>query len=218
MELKMQPHNQRFQLIPQKALLGHALATVVAAALFGYPAASLAGPFGYDQGMTRETVKKISKDVRETKGALTVKQPPLANENIQSLTLFFSKKSGLCSIITTGKLFPAYSTEHEFAETVRVLSEKYGKPHIGFEPNRDVHQAIRPEDWYRAVMEEKGTLLALWAEEGQRRLPDSLRTVRLSVTVVDIGKGAMGTLLFVYAFSNHEECLSESRGDRSKGL
>lgn len=219
MKLRGKLRKQRVGPPPKEhRLLIHVFVTVATTALLGYSAISVAGPFGYDQGMTREAAKKISKGVRDSKDALTVQQPPIINESIQSLTLFFSKESGLCFILAEGKLFFASSIEHEFEETVRVLSQKYGKPQIGFEPNRDVRQPIPPKEWYRAVMEQNGRLVAMWVEEHRHRLPDKLRTVRLSVGVSDLGKGAMGALLFQYAFSNHEDCRSEWRTNRSKGL
>lgn len=220
MELRVKLRKQRVETpAKERRLFVHLFVTVATSALLGYCAISLAGPFGYDQGMTREAVKKISKGVRDNKEMSTVQQPPIINESIQSLTLFFSKKSGLCFIIATGKPFFALSIEHDFTETVHVLSQKYGKPQIGFEPNRDERQPIPREEWYNAVMEQKGLLVAMWAEEGERRLPDKLRTVRLSLGVMpDFGKGAMGFLHFQYAFLNHEDCRRERRADRSKGL
>src|SRR5437870_3887296 len=132
------------------------LAVGAALVLFGHPLTSQAGPFGYEQGMSREAVKKISKGVRDEKTSLTVKQPPIGNEEVQSLSLQFSKKSGLCFILASGVPFFGFSLEHEFTETIQALSQKYGKPLIAFEPNRDVHEPIPPDSWYRAVIDQKG--------------------------------------------------------------
>ena len=188
------------------------------ALLIAYSTALTAGLFGYDQGMTRATVKKISKGVRDNGATLTVQHPPITNEKMQSVTLHFSKKTGLCFIHALGKPFAAFAIEHEFEETAQVLSARYGKPTLAFEPHKGVRHTIEPRDWYKAVREDKGTLIAMWPEQQHSALPDKLRNVRLSLTTLDLGHGLMGALFIGYGFSNHKDCLNESRSDRSKGL
>jgi len=194
------------------------------AGLAGYFPAASAGPFGYEQGMTRETVKKISKEVEDYKSTIKVIRPPNTNETIDSVYVNFSKKSGLCQINAFAKPLPANSIEREFTETVQALSQKYGKSQINFVPNGNVREVISADRWYKAVLEKKGRLRSIWKGDQQHSLPDKLQVVEVSAYVTDQFPGDISeylppvTLMLSYWFSNFEDCVSEAKAERSKGL
>jgi hypothetical protein len=144
--------------------------------------ASVAGPFGFECGMTKEQVIKLvgrdnvkaSKDDADT---LILATAPKAHPEFDTYFLTISPKNGLVRIYAAGKDIQTNRygdrVKSAFIETQQALISTYGAPSEQFDFLNTGSAWEEPEYWMTGLQKEERTLSSYWKRDPKRCLvPD----------------------------------------------
>ena len=186
----------------------------------------LAGPFGLEQGMSLEQIKKIAKLGKVDKFHYFAKTLPKGSNEIKLYMLKITPTEGLCKIVAVTQDVPTNPNgeelRDEFDSYVKILSEKYGR--VPASNKRDfLHAGSIWKDskyWMRSLGDSERTLQYFWDTE-KSKLPDSISFIILKA-LVGAKEISPGFLHIVYEFNNIDKCLktveSDSKNTKKENL
>jgi len=169
----------------------------------------LAGPFGLEQGMTLEQIKKITKLEEGVKFNYAATTLPKGSDAIVLYILVVTPTEGLCRIVAVTRDVPTSPNgkelRDEFDSYAKVLSEKYG-------PASEKYNFLHADSiwegskyWMRSLSVSERTLTHFWQTKKAKKLPDSISFITLKATV-GADEISPGRLVIGYEFNNFDKC------------
>jgi hypothetical protein len=179
----------------------------------------LAGPFGLEQGMSLEQIKKITKlEETDIKFVYRTINLPKGTDEIHTYTLIITPTEGLCKINAFTRDIPTSpdgkELRDEFDSYVKILSEKYGSVPASNKQDFLHADSIWKDSkyWMRSLGVSERTLAYFWFTEKSKPLPDSISAIQLKALV---GANAIspGFLVVGYEFNNSDKCMRTIKFD-----
>jgi len=177
--------------------------TTFALAATALPA--VAGPFGFEMGMTVKQVQALVKlEPGDSPGVFFARTAPKPHPAFQGYALVFSPKTGLAKVGGLGREITVTGAgldlRNAFDALEKSLSAKYGASERLDELDpRSVWKG--PSDWMEALGREERALEATWdGREGQ--LPDGIQVILLRAKALS---SSAGVLMLAYEFRNFRE-------------
>jgi hypothetical protein len=190
---------------------------LITVCLLKISAASYAGPFGTDAGMTLDRLRELG-TVTETKARNIYKIEDLkdGHPEFESYLVHVSSAVGLCSVQAVGFTVENDSTGEElkrkFQSLAIALTEKYGdatkKEHDFLEQGSN---SDMPVHWMFALTRKERRLETIWTAP----LPADLQSITLRAHGESSSRGF---LTLKYDFLNVEKCQRETAAMNNRNL
>lgn len=169
----------------------------------------LAGPFGLEQGMTLEQIKKITiLEKGDFNYIYLAKQLPKGSDEVFGYVFTITPKTGLCRIVTVSQGISVSPDGkeliNEFNAYAKVLSKKYGDSSKKFDYLKVDSIWTGKKNWMYSMLERDRSLAYYWQSEKNKILPDSISLIGLEALAA--GGVKFGILEMVYEFNNFKHC------------
>ncbi len=177
----------------------------------------VAGPFGFERGMTREQVTKlVGKGTPSTQNpniVFTFTSAPTPNPAFEQYNLFFSPTEGLLKVIAVGVTISTSDTGTElrsgFTTVVSGVSQKYGQPENTFDTCNGGAGCSSESVWMLGLLEKNRTLSAYWKSAHPS---NSVRLISLDAKPLGLNSGY---LILAYEFTGWEAFVDEFKAKQN---
>ena len=169
---------------------------------------SYAGPFGLEQGMSLEQLKKNAQIQEVTKFNQYTKSLPMGSKEMDGYIFLSAPNIGLCKVTALSK--PITSNPNgselkiEFNSYAKILTEKYGAPSTKHDFLHSNSIWKDPKYWMRSLNQNERELVHYWTTTANRPLPDSLQGIALGA---EAASTSSGSLTIQYEYKNMTKCL-----------
>lgn len=178
------------------------------------------GPFGLKMGLSPEETKaaipSLEEKIDQGSGIYRADSVPIPHPDVESYSLFFSQKSGLCKIVAIGKDIKSgdagYEVQTAFEALDKAITNKYGR---GKKYDFTSERYDSPEFWMMHLLQKNRTLAKVWSKEEGSTLSSNLSSIELQAGATDM---STGYLVMRYQFENMPDCIAEGEAERNKGL
>jgi len=171
----------------------------------------IAGPFGFERGMTREEVTKLvgkgTPSAKNPNVVFTFTSAPKPNPAFEKYSLFFSPTQGLLKVIAVGVTISTSDTGTElqggFTAVVSGVSQKYGQPEHTYDMCNGGTGCSGESVWRLGLLEKNRTLAAYW-KATQRS--NGVNLISLEATPLSLNSGYV---VLAYEFTGWEAFVDE---------
>jgi hypothetical protein len=178
------------------------------------PGVCLAGPFGFERGMTKDQIIAIvGKDavIKDQGYVLRVIKAPKPDSAFEAYTLLISPDKGLLKIIAAGQTIDSSpfgtETQVEFSRIRHSIIEKYGAPTQDYDFVQPNSRLAAPSDWMASLLKKDRKLAAGWdLSEEKHKSGDAKQEHLSSILVESMGlKINAGWVQVSYEFEGFDE-------------
>jgi len=179
--------------------------------------AALAGPFGFEMGMTLAEVQHTGTVTpSKSRHVYTLTREPSSAAPFIAYQLFITPTFGLCKIVAIGPVFKTSAdgaaVQSAFREQKKALEGRYGNPIL----LDDLKSSeAKPVNWMTGLAKQVQSLSASWYEGGRSNLGEGLQAVKLEANGLSSERGYLSV---AYEFRNFADCQTEDRESGRAGL
>lgn len=174
--------------------------------LFLIPAASYAGPFGLEMGMSHADISKIVNLEVKASALYTASELPKKHPDFNRYILVITPPHGLCKIVAMGNTITTsvYGTEllSKFDTLEQSLSAKYGTS-TRYDYLKSGSIWSEPRDWLMSLRKNERMLASSW-DNKTKELPDNLSYIEIGASVLGV---QTGVIHLIYQFKNVDKCM-----------
>jgi hypothetical protein len=178
---------------------------------------SYAGPFGLEQGMTLDQIKKITQVKEINKFKYSAYSLPMGSKDVEIYIFFLAPTIGLCNVDAYSKEMKTSSTgaelKAEFNSYVKILSEKYGSVTSKYDFLHANSVWKESNYWMRSLEQKERDLMYVWFTSTTKPLPDSLYAIGLRA---EAASATSGFLSVEYEYKNFQKCVEAQENDNKK--